>query len=127
MSQRFNSHSVATRLGAQVRASRLRRGLSLCALGNAVGVHHSQISRLERGQVATLSPNVQKICKYLSVEAPPVYAAKASVDLAGRVETLRRAVPEAGRVLEALLVVLEEMEWPIEGGLRKTVKGSSGG
>lgn len=42
------------------------------------------------------------------------------MDLVSRVETLRRWVPEAGRVLEALLGVLEEIEWPVEGGHQKT-------
>jgi len=115
MSQRFNSHSVATRLGAQVRASRLRRGLTLTSLGDAVGVHYSQISRLERGQVATLSPNVQKICKYLSIREPSAAGARAQQDLAARVEALRRSIPEAGRVLEALINALEEVEWLVEG------------
>lgn len=114
MSQRFNSHSVSAKLGAQVRARRLKRGLTLVSLGSAVGVHHSQISRLEKGRALTFSPNVQKICTYLSIDDPFLAPTSSHQDLTGRVEALRRAIPEAGRVLEAVLGALEQIDWPAE-------------
>ncbi|WP_428700612.1 helix-turn-helix domain-containing protein [Stenotrophomonas rhizophila] len=115
MSQRFNSHSVAAELGVQVRASRLSRRMTLAALAEAVGVHHSQISRVERGGAITFSPNVQKICKFLNIQGVSSAGVGSRGNLADRVEALRVSIPEGERVLDALLGVLEQIEWPAKG------------
>jgi transcriptional regulator with XRE-family HTH domain len=54
-------------LGSCIKEARLARGMTLKILAAATGVDHSQISRIERGENALVSRNVQKICKFLDV------------------------------------------------------------
>ena len=68
MAHRFNSSLSAIALGRRLRAARGNKSLTLVELGLAVGVDHGQISRIERGAFKTQSKNVQKLCKYLSID-----------------------------------------------------------
>lgn len=101
MAIRFNN---PRRLGIQLRAARRSAGLSLLQLGFKTGVHHSQISRIERGLALTHSGNVQKICDSLGVDLMP---RQRSEELAVRIALLEAAVPESVEAIDTLLTKLE--------------------
>ena len=54
-------------LGRRIRSARKERNLTLENVSIAVGVDHSQISRIERGENSKISKNVQKICDFLHI------------------------------------------------------------
>jgi transcriptional regulator with XRE-family HTH domain len=68
MPTNFKSISDAPALGSRIRRARETRGLSLIDIAAEVGVHHSQVSRIERGLFKRPAKNVQKLCKYLNVQ-----------------------------------------------------------
>ncbi|MCO4095335.1 MAG: helix-turn-helix transcriptional regulator [Acidovorax sp.] len=54
-------------LGHRIRKAREARNLTLSELMRRTGVHHSQLSRIERGQFRLNGKNVRKICKALGI------------------------------------------------------------
>lgn len=108
MAQRFNSKLDAQLLGRRLRAARKARGETLISLAVATGVHHSQISRIERGEVVTLNKNVQKICEFLNETDDPFLLAAAPT-LGQRVDRLLLAAPENEEVLRVLVEALEAL------------------
>lgn len=109
MAARFKSKLEAKLTGDRIRAARRSRHLTLKKLAEKTKVHHSQISRMEHGQVETLSKNVQKICKYLQVNLdyaaiePPTPAAS----IRNRIEEFLGKSPANAEVLRTLLDAVE--------------------
>lgn len=69
MAERFKSPSDAARLGARMRSARKDKGFTLIYVATRTGVNAGQLSKLERGQMATVSKNVRKICTFLCIPA----------------------------------------------------------
>ena len=63
------------RLGALIRSSRLRAGLSLRELADRCGVHYSAINKMELGQVASPDPGkLRAIALALEIDPQDLYA-----------------------------------------------------
>lgn len=108
MATRINSPIQARALGERLRNERLTRKLSLQDLGKITGVHHSQISRFERGAAVTFSVNLQKICTELMIGLTPKKAGE-QMPLGHRVEALLRASPASEVAVDALVSALERV------------------
>jgi transcriptional regulator with XRE-family HTH domain len=103
--------AAASLLGATIKAARLERSLSLQRLAHECGMHHSQLSRLERGQFTRLSGNVQVACSKLHIPANEVMASDPSVaQLHARIDALVTREPRTLEVLAALLDALDAMQ-----------------
>jgi len=108
MAVRINSQLQARALGKRLRAERKARALSLQKLGKITGVHHSQISRFEKGMAVTFSENLQKICNELAVGLPPAMVEE-RMPLGHRVEALLRASPDSEIAIDAFVTALERL------------------
>ena len=109
MAERFNTSDDARRLGQRLRNARENKGLTLLNVADNVHVDHSQISRIERGQMITLGTNVQKLCKFLgvipSVGAPgPAYS-----DLGARIDALVAALPASESAIVRFIDAMEAL------------------
>lgn len=103
----FNCSMDAKQVGCRIALARKKRGITLKELGFAVGVHHSQISRIERGQVRLIGKNMQKICIFLGLEPVRESSAEPAVTFIARAEALLQEWPESEAVLNTLMDVLE--------------------
>ena len=115
MAHRFNTSLSAIALGRRLRAARERRLLTQVKLGEAAGVNHGQISRIERGFFKTYSDNVQKLCTFLSIsdEAAPAQAdaeSDAPARLLLRLKAFLDGSPEQAALFATLLEALEAMQ-----------------
>jgi transcriptional regulator with XRE-family HTH domain len=98
-------------LGAQIKLSRQRRALSLQDAAALCGMHHSQLSRLERGQFKRLSQNVQTACELLHIRPHESVAPSAGVArLHARLDALVSRNPKSADVLVALLDALDSLQ-----------------
>ncbi|WP_408980896.1 helix-turn-helix domain-containing protein [Pseudomonas sp. B21-009] len=97
----------AKHIGVRIAKARKDRGLTLKSLGEAVNVHHSQLSRIERGQARLLGKNLQKICTFLGIEPLTRVADGQPQNFVARAEALLEEWPECEQVLNALLEALE--------------------
>ena len=89
----------------------MRSNSGVAEVGAKTGVHHSQISRCERGDFKTVSPNVQKLCKEMNVRHPKVPRDSASQeDLRSRFDALLTEVPGSAAAFECLFDVLEKSQ-----------------
>lgn len=79
--------------------------MSVQALAERTGVHHSSVSRMERGLFPTINPSVQKICTFFGVnpETEPVDAEA----LLLRLQRLSAHDPQVANALECLVEALE--------------------
>lgn len=74
-------------------------------------MHHSQLSRLERGQFKRLSGNVQLICSYLHIKPHESMAASADVaQLHARLDALVSRAPKGAAMVAALLDALDALQ-----------------
>ncbi|EKJ8514541.1 helix-turn-helix domain-containing protein [Pseudomonas aeruginosa] len=112
MAQKFNSKPDISTLGIQLRKARKARGMTLTSLSEEVGVHHSQISRMERGEVVTANKSLQKICKFLGVAFERYLEPASSLSLGERVEQLLRVSPENEPALRKMVEALEILASP---------------
>lgn len=97
----------AKQVGCRIALARKKRGMTLKGLGFAVGVHHSQISRIERGQVRLIGKNMQKICTFLGVDLMGDNTAQPAGAFMARAEALFQEWPESEAVLNTLMDALE--------------------
>ena len=97
----------AKQIGCRIALARKKRGMTLESLGLAVGVHHSQISRIERGQVRLVGKNMQKICTFLGLEPMGESTVEPADSFTARAEALIQEWPEGGEVLNTLMDALE--------------------
>lgn len=101
--------SEAAVIGARLREARLRAKKGITEIGNTTGVHHSQVSRCERGDFKTISPNVQKLCKAMNVKHPKVPEIWMSQeDLRTRFDALLADLPGSAAAFACLFDVLED-------------------
>lgn len=107
MAERFKTPEDAFRLGAQLRAARKKAGLTLVSAGHRAGVDPGQISKMERGLMVTLSPNVLKICTLLQVPAFPGPAPGSG--LGSRVDALIAVAPSSETGIAKLIGAIEEL------------------
>jgi len=107
MGKKFNSPTDAAVLGNQIRKTRLDRGLTLVDLGHAVSVDHSQISRYERGQMSSVSKNLQKICTFLQIDNDPHRYSVPSSSLGRKVDELLRQAPGCEPAVTKLIEAME--------------------
>jgi transcriptional regulator with XRE-family HTH domain len=108
MSSQFNTQIDLNLLGRRIMKARKDLGLSLTYLGERVGVHYTQISRIERGDTARLGKNMQKICKYLNIEVYAARPTEAVTNLSHRVEKLVSEWPESEHLISNILDGIEE-------------------
>lgn len=98
----------AAEIGARIRAARLRANISIVEVGKAAGVHHSQVSRYERGIFKTVSKNVQNLCALLQVKHPKLLiSGLPTKELKERFDAVLEAIPGAAVVFSRLFDVLE--------------------
>ncbi|WP_370467896.1 multiprotein-bridging factor 1 family protein [Pseudomonas sp. EL_65y_Pfl1_R32] len=109
MGKKFNSSFDVTLVGAQIRQARLGRGLTLVDLGHAVGVHHSQISRYERGQMNSVGKNLHKICTFLQIKDDPPEYSTGTASLGRKLDELLRVSPGCEPAVTKLVEALEEL------------------
>jgi hypothetical protein len=78
-------------------------------LSTLVGIHHGQISRIERGQFQTASAHVRKLCTFLEVEIDtPILGANPPTEgTSDRVSRFLEAHPKYGPLLVSLVEALE--------------------
>jgi transcriptional regulator with XRE-family HTH domain len=115
MAGRFNSPISAAALGRQLRHARLKRQLTLEALTLETGVHHAQISRIERGKFTTYSANVRKLCTFFrikDVESRLPTDAVSVESLKRKVDRMLRQSPECAPLLWAVLDAMELQSSP---------------
>lgn len=67
-------------LGQRVAARRAELGLSLATVAAAVGVHHSTLSRLERGQQDLGASHLPLLAKALGVEVGDLFSSLGFAD-----------------------------------------------
>lgn len=108
MAQKFNSKNDSALLGQHIRAVRKSRGITLKRLAKAIHVHHSQISRIERGEAATISKNLIIICTFLNVATPPNSRSLPS-QLGQRIDAITIAAPSLAPAIERLVEAMEAM------------------
>ncbi|HEC1609938.1 TPA: helix-turn-helix transcriptional regulator [Pseudomonas aeruginosa] len=109
MAQRFNSKLDATMLGRRLRKARKSKGMTLTSAASAAGVHHSQLSRMERGEMITANNNLQKICKYFDEPYEKYLVPSSSLSLGERVDQLILDSPENEPALRRLVEALEAL------------------
>lgn len=97
----------AKQVGYRIAMARKKRGMTLKGLGFAVGVHHSQISRIERGRVRLVGKSMQKICTFLGLDPMGENTVEPVSAFIARAEALFQEWPESEAVLSALMDVLE--------------------
>lgn len=107
MPRNFNMIPPAE-IARRVHSARIGRGLTLQELGAACEVHHSQVSRIERGKVIRVSKSVRKICTYLQISLLDS-APSPAPELITRVECLIRKSAASARAIEGLVAALEEL------------------
>ncbi|KAF1703082.1 helix-turn-helix domain-containing protein [Pseudoxanthomonas suwonensis] len=121
MADRFNSPEDAALLGARMRVARKRQGFTLKHLAAATKVDAGQLSRFERGRMATLSPNVLRICKFLQIN--PVVEAGAADRTRALLEHLLAQLPGREAPVERLLSAIQEI---VRGGSTYPGPGNQG-
>ncbi|WP_429547842.1 helix-turn-helix domain-containing protein [Pseudomonas frederiksbergensis] len=109
MGKKFNSSSDVALVGGQIRQARLSKGLTLVDLGRAVNVHHSQISRYERGQMSSIGKNLHKICTFLQIKEDPQQYSTGTASLGQKVDELLRVAPGCEPAVTKLVEALEEL------------------
>ncbi|WP_103714312.1 helix-turn-helix domain-containing protein [Pseudomonas syringae] len=109
MGKKFNSLSDAALVGDQIRQARLSKGLTLASLGRAVNVHHSQISRYERGQMSSVGNNLHKICTFLQIEDDPLEYPTGTASLGRKVDEFLRVAPGCEPAVRKLVEAFEEL------------------
>lgn len=98
-------------LGARIHNARRRAGYSLEMVALHTGVHHSQLSRIERGAFRHYGRNVQKLCEFFALSPTP-----------DELETLRARLERAvltsptRKALEAVLDAIDAGQSRVRGG-----------
>lgn len=100
----------ATEIGARIRAARLRANKSLIEIGIEAGVHHSQVSRCERGLFKTAGRNLQKICINLQITHPKLVVSNSpNNELRERFDALLETFPDSATAFSNLFDILESV------------------
>lgn len=98
-------------LGAQLKLARRNRALSIQDVAGQCHMHHTQLSRLERGMFKRLSGNVQIVCAFLHIKPHESMAPSAGVaQLHARLDALVSRTPKGAAMVAALLDALDAMQ-----------------
>ena len=98
----------AAEIGRRLRQARLARGISLKQVAGTCGGDHTRVSKIERGQFASLSPYVQRLCNHMHIdpEAPDEASPQA---LHARLDRLIRKKSGAAAALQAVFDALDRL------------------
>lgn len=107
MAQRFNSRGASRKLGRRISAARRAAGLTVTALAAKALVHHSSVSRAERGYFQTVNPSVRKICTVLGIAWEEEKDAPDLALLLSQVERIAAQRPGVAHAISALVSELE--------------------
>lgn len=77
--------------------------MTLKMLGNATGVHYTQISKIERGEGILLSKNLRKICEFLSIPTSVMPRTADADELAEKVQALVQSWPQSEKLIWSIL------------------------
>jgi transcriptional regulator with XRE-family HTH domain len=98
----------AEKLGMRLRDARRARGMSVSQVGVRCKMHHTQVSKIERGMFCMVNENVQKMCKIANVSVD-VGDGRSLGELHTRLDRLIRIKPDAADALGAVFDALELM------------------
>ncbi|WP_427916262.1 helix-turn-helix domain-containing protein [Stenotrophomonas maltophilia] len=109
MAERFNSPNDAAILGKKLKSARILRNFTLTEVASKTGIHHSQISRIERGLAITAGKNVQKLCTFFDVRdlRSTPERRRTPAALSERARTLAERSASTAAALDSFLHVLE--------------------
>ena len=96
-------------LGKRLKDARLAANLTLMGLQAATTVDVGQISKFERGQFATLSPNLQKVAEHLNVDTTASDAVPTDT-VVRLVERIVRGRHDRAKLLETILSAVDELD-----------------
>jgi len=96
-----------TALGIRLRAARKEAGFTLVTLGASIGVHYSQLSRIERGVFKGAATNVQKVCKKLKIDWREPRTAFDPIRFATRAAQVASTSPRWASIMLAFLEAVE--------------------
>lgn len=89
-------------LGERIRKARTKQNLTLESVSEQFGMYHGQLSRIERGQFARVTPRVQKICTFLQIRPDDVDVEALCVRLRSTIRTA-----QAAKAMNAFLDAVE--------------------
>ncbi|NRF72272.1 helix-turn-helix transcriptional regulator [Aquincola sp. S2] len=98
----------AQELGSRLRGARLGLGMTLTQVAAACGGDHTRVSKIERGQFATVNTYVQAICKEVHVD-PDCTDDASPQALHAKLEQLIRRKPSTAPALRAVFDALDRM------------------
>jgi len=107
MAERFKTHDDAARLGARMRYVRKNKGFTLVHVAEQTGVDPGQLSKLERGQMATVSRNVQKVCEFLCI--PTTTGNSLPTRVGSLLDELVAGLPGSEPAIERLVNAIHEL------------------
>jgi len=107
MAERFKTPGDAVRLGVSMRSARKKRRMTITYVAEQTGVDAGQLSKMERGQMATASKNVQKVCNFFQI---PATTGKASQTRVGSMlDQLIDDLPGSEPAVARLVAAIQEM------------------
>lgn len=98
----------ADHLGRSIKSRRKALGYTQLQIASSVGLHYSQVVRVEQGRIATLNKSVRKICTFLGIDLKTVEDPDPA-SITARVERLVREAPESCELLLSTVEILERM------------------
>jgi len=107
MAERFKNPGDAQRLGADIRSARKTKGFTLVYVAANTGVNAGQLSKLERGQMATMSKNVLKICTFLRI--PATTRDRPPTRVGSLLDELVAGLPGSEPAIEKLVTAIQEV------------------
>lgn len=107
MAANYNNSYEPQSLGSQLRSARLKANLTLQMVASNVGMSHSQISRIERGDFKNPSKNVQILCNYFNIAWSGAPSSRDKATLASRIDRAANVSPQWATVIGAFVDALE--------------------
>ena len=107
MSVRINTEDAKS-LGERLRVARQSIYGTLKSAERATGVNHGQISRIERGDFCTVSPNVQLLCNNLQVPLTPPHSTVSVAALSQKMTDIVGQFPSRLRFIDRMLDALKD-------------------
>lgn len=107
MAEKFKSPKDIQALAEAIKHSREARGYTLVKIEKKLFINRGQLSRFESGDFKTLSPNLQKLCKFLKITS----SENTSYDgtLGARIERFAKLSKKHRDAAEKLLLALERL------------------
>jgi transcriptional regulator with XRE-family HTH domain len=105
MPSNYKSPDIAILIGKEIKSARQLANLTLLDLENSLSIHHSQISRIERGAFLRPSKNVQVLCNSFAIDWRGPSSQRES--LIARLERAATGPPHLRRMLSTFLDALD--------------------